>query len=131
MNTDSPSLHIGIADFAKPTLLIVGDASSLLWLATSIQERRTGRLADLSSSIKLKNVDLRLSHANDEGRLERRSGVLDWTISPLEARKFADQLRALATSEGPGHAYLDTSANDSGIQIVASKGEYDPDTVFV
>jgi hypothetical protein len=131
MNTDSPFLHVGIADFAKPTLLIIGDASSLLWLANSIQERRTGRLADLSPSIKLNNVELRLSHVSDQGRLERHGDVLDWKISPLEARKVSDQLRAVATSEGPGHAYLDTCANDSGIQIVASKGEYDPDTVFV
>ncbi|MGQ0593349.1 MAG: hypothetical protein ACT4QB_12085 [Gammaproteobacteria bacterium] len=38
---------------------------------------------------------------------------------------FAEQLRALAASESPAHAYLDTESNNAGVEIVVSKGEYD------
>jgi hypothetical protein len=36
----------------------------------------------------------------------------------------------LAASEVPAHAYLDPTFNSSGVQIMASLGEYDAARVF-
>lgn len=36
-------MHIGLADFAEPTLLILGDSVSLNWLADCIEARQINR----------------------------------------------------------------------------------------
>lgn len=131
MRKDEPLLHVGMADFAEPTLLIVGDAESLVWLADYIDTQQPIRFAALSPSVRLVNVDLRLAPSDAGGSLHRSGSVLDWKVSSVEARQFAEQLRTLAASESPAHTYLDTESNNAGVEIVVSKGEYDPSAVFI
>lgn len=123
-------MHIGLADFAEPTLLILGDAASLNWLADCIEMRQA---IDLSASpvVKLVNVGLVIAPTDDEGSLSRNDTLFKWRVSPLEAQQFAEQLRALAVSEKSAHAYLDPKANNAGVQVVASQGEYSGDAVFI
>lgn len=123
-------MHIGLADFAEPTLLILGDAASLNWLADCMETRQS---IDLTTSplVKLVNVGVTIASTNDEGSLSRTDTLFTWTVSPAEARQFAGQLRALAASEKPGHAYLDSKANHASVEVIASKGEYCADAVFI
>ena len=57
MRKDEPMLHVGMADFAEPTLLIVGDARSLVWLADYIDAQQPIRFADLTPSVRSVNVE--------------------------------------------------------------------------
>ncbi len=56
--------------------------------------------------------------------------ILEWQMSASEAAVVSHQLRELAASSSPAHAYLDPASNLTGVQIMASKGEYDPARVF-
>lgn len=122
-------MHIGLADFAEPTLLILGDAASLNWLADCIEMRQA---VDLSTSplVKLVNVGLTIA-PSDDGILSRNDTLFELKISPLEAQQFAEQLRALAVSKRSAHAYLDPRSNSAGVQLVASLGEYSENAVFL
>lgn len=123
-------MHIGLADFAEPTLLILGDAASLNWLADCIEARQS---IDLSTSpfVKLVRVELVIAPADDEGSLSRNGALFKWKISALDAQQFAEQLRALAVCEKPAHAYLDPKAKGIDVQLIASHGEYSADAVFI
>jgi len=123
-------MHIGLADFAEPTLLILGDEASLNWLADCIETRQSIDLAT-SPLVKLVNVGLVIAPTEDEGSLSRNNTLFNWKVSPLEAQQFAEQLRALAVNERPAHAYLDPAANSAGVQVIASQGEYIGDAVFI
>ena len=123
-------MHIGLADFAESTLLILGDAASLNWLADCIETRQ---LIDLARSplAKLVSVGLMIVPTDNAGSLSRNDTLFKWKVSRLEAQQFAEQLRALAVSEKPAHAYLDPEANNAGVQIIASQGEYNADAVLI
>lgn len=123
-------LHIGIADFAEPTLLLIGDAKSLSWLAEQIDARRDIKLAEMHGIVRRTTVDLHLIPAMHRGSLTRLGDTFDWEISAVEARQFARQLRELAVVTSPAHAYLDPESNAADVQVVASNGEYDPEKVF-
>lgn len=123
-------MNIGLADFAEPTLLILGDAASLNWLASCMETRQSIDLAT-SPFVKLVSVGLVISPTGDEGSLSRNDTLFKWKVSPLEAQQFAEQLRALAISEKPAHAYLDPRTNSAGVQVIASQGEYSAEAVFL
>lgn len=123
-------MHIGLVDFAEPTLLIIGDMASLRWLAELIETRQSLDFGAAASQVKLVNVSLLLDSVRSDGDLSRDQAKFDWRISPSEAGQFAVQLRSLAASDVPAHAYLDCNSNTSGVQIVASKDEYSARTVF-
>ena len=123
-------MHVGLADFAEPTLLILGDATSLNWLADYIESRQSLDFAAVAF-VKLVNVGLLLDSTAGDGGVNRHEAKFNWKVSLPEAQQFAEQLRALAASEVPAHAYLDSAGNTSGVEIVASKGEYSPDTIFI
>lgn len=123
-------LHIGIVDFAEPTLLLVGDAQSFAWLARQIDARQSIDFAEVPNQTRQVRISLRLAPRARTGCLRRRADVLDWEISAAEAQQFAQQLRELAASVLPAHAYLDPESNIAGVQVVASKGEYDPAKVL-
>lgn len=123
-------LHIGIADFAEPTLLLIGDANSLSWLAEQIDARRDIKLAEMDGIVRQTRVGLHLIPAIHSGRLTRLDDAFDWEISAVEARQLAQQLKELAVATSPAHAYLDPESNITDVQVVASKGEYDPEKVF-
>jgi hypothetical protein len=125
----NPLLYIGLADFAEPTLLILGDSEGFLFLADLISSRWTGSFSSLSSTVRLGNVDVNLSYSTGESGIERCGTRLCWCVPGAAVELFPEQLRALARSEGPHHAYLDTPSKEN-IQIVASKSEYDPAGVF-
>ncbi|RYG14218.1 MAG: hypothetical protein EON92_02885 [Burkholderiales bacterium] len=123
-------LHIGIAEFAEPTLLLIGDAVAFAWLAEQVDARRDIKLAETHGVACQAAVDLHLIPATRSGRLTRLSDEFGWEISAIEAQQMAQQLRELAATTSPAHAYLDTQSNMTGVQVVASKGEYDPVKVF-
>lgn len=130
MTQEHSILHIGIAEFADPTLLLIGDATSLGWLADQIDARRDIKLAEMSGLVHETKIDLHLIPATRSGRLTRLGDAFDWEISAVEAQQFAQQLRELAACVSPAHAYLDPESNPTEVQVVASKGEYDPVKVF-
>ena len=123
-------MHIGLADFAESTLLILGDAASLNWLADCIETRQSIDLAT-SPFVNMVSVGLVVAPTDAEGSLSRNDTLFKWKVSPLEADQFAEQLRELAVSQKPAHAYLDPKSNDAGVQVIASKGEYSGDAVFL
>jgi hypothetical protein len=123
-------LHIGIADFAELTLLLIGDANSFSWLAEQIDTRQDIQLAEMYGIVRPIRVDLHLIPVTHSGRLKRLGDVFDWEISAVEARQLAQQLRELAMATSPAHVYLDPESNITDVQVVASKGEYDPEKVF-
>jgi len=123
-------MHIGLADFTEPTLLIIVDEASLQWLAERIESRKFLDFAT-ASSVKLINVSLLLHPVEGGGDLSRHEAKFEWKVSPLEARQFAEQLRVLAACEASAHVYLDSKPNTSGVQLVASKDEYDASIVFI
>lgn len=124
-------LHVGLADFAERTLLLIGDTNSLSWLAEQIDTRRDIKLTEMHQTVRLTGVGLRLIPTIHRGRLTRLGEAFDWEISADEAPQLARQLRELATATTPAHAYLDPQSNTTDVQVVASKGEYDPEKVFV
>lgn len=123
-------MHVGLADFAEPTLLILGDAGSLNWLADHIESRQS---LDFTAApfVRLVNVSLLLEPTEGDGSFSRQSAKFIWKVSLSESQRFAEQLRALAASEVPAHAYLDSMANSASVEVVASKGEYIADAVFI
>ena len=123
-------LHVGMADFSEQTLLLIGDVNSLAWLAEQIETRREITLAEMHGFVRLTGVGLHLIPVKQSGSLTRLGESFNWEISAIEARHLAQQLRELATATAPAHAYLDSESNVTGVQVVASKGEYDPEKVF-
>lgn len=130
MTQQNLRLHIGIADFAEPTLLLIGDAKSFAWLADQVNARQNIKLAEMHGIVCKVMVTLHLIPALHSGRLTRLGDAFDWEISDVEARKFTQQLRELAVATSPAHTYLDPESNATDVQVVASKGEYDPEKVF-
>ncbi len=123
-------MHVGLADFAEPTLLILGDVASLNWLADRIESRQSLDFA-AAAFVRLLNVSLLLEPTEGDGSFNQQGAKFIWKISLSESQKFAEQLRALAASEVPAHAYLDSITNSAGVEVVASKGEYSTDAVFI
>lgn len=130
MTQHSSRLHIGIADFAEPTLLLIGDAKSFAWLAEQINARQNIKLEEMHWIVWETRVTLHLIPALHRGRLTRLGDAFDWEISAVEALKFTRQLRELGVATLPTHTYLDPESNATDVQVVASKGEYDPEKVF-
>ena len=124
------TMHIGLADFAEPTLLIIGEAASLNWLADCLGTRQSIDLAT-APSVRLVRIDMIIAATDDECSLSRNGRLFKWKVSPLGARQFAEQLRAVAVSEKPAHMYLDVYANNAGVQVIASKGEYTADVFSI
>ena len=123
-------LHIGLADFAEPTLLLIGDENSLTWLAQQIDARRDLKLAEMPKIVRQTGISLHLIPAIHRGRLTRLEKAFNWEISSAEALRLALQLRELAISPVPAHTYLDSESNTADIQVVASRGEYDAAKIF-
>jgi hypothetical protein len=129
MNETTITLHVGLADFSEPTLLLLGDAAALNWLADRIAIRQSLDLST-SSFVKLHGVVVKLE-AVDDGELCQRKKSFTWRISPNESQQFVQQLRMLAASDIPAHAYLDPASNSAGLDVMASKGEYIVDDIFI
>lgn len=119
-------LSMGVVNFAAPTLLLVGESSSFDWLADRIAERLPLTLESVSS----KGISGLIFVPTERGQLAQSGAVLEWRISESEAKLTVLQLRELAASSSPAHIYLDPASNLSGLQLMASKGEYDPARVF-
>ena len=119
-------MHIGIVDFAEPTLLLIGEAKSFAWLARQVDSHQEVDFAKVPNLAGQVGVNLRLAPTAQAGCLRRRADVFEWEISVAEAQQVAQQLRELAASASPAHAYLDPESNIAGVQVVALKGEYDP-----
>ncbi len=130
--TDKRSLlRIGVADFAEPTLLLVGDSKSFSWLADQIDARQELKLAEMPEFIRMTISSMDIVPAINSGRLTRTgSSSFILEVSDTEATQFAEQLRALAVCSTPAHVYLDPQINAAGVQLLASKGEYDPEKIF-
>lgn len=114
----SVALQIGLVDFSEPTLLILGDAESFLWFAQEISSRRHVTLDHRGTRLSVVPTASGDSLAQDGAQFT-------WEISATEALFVAGQLSALAASGSPAHHYLDPERNETGVQIIASLGEYD------
>ncbi len=120
-------LHVGMVSLPDPTLLLIGDATSLGWLAEQIAAGRDTKLEPVPGPVR---VGLHLVPATRGGRLTRIGETFDWDISAKEAQRFSQQLRELAASASPAHAYLDSELSTDGVRVLASIGEHDPEKVF-
>ena len=129
MNAINRLLHIGVVAFAQPALLMIGDTATLLWLATLISSRSVVHF-DKCAEVRLMNVVLRVVPTAGVGRLSRTSDTFTLEVSPSEAIQFAEQLNALAEAAGPKHIYLDPATNTANVDVLVSKGEYDPENIF-
>jgi len=123
-------MNIGLADFADPTLLIVGDAEAFRELGGHFASRRHLDLAAFQSVRLINLSSLLLDPVDKDGEFSCDGPGFHWTVSRAEADQFSEQLQRLAASGGPAHAYLDPRVNRTGIQIVASLGEYESAAVF-
>lgn len=122
MKKEQPNLELGLVDFEEPTLLLLGETSSFDWLACRIAE---GCEFALKGRVSLKFIP-----SMQEGELSGTGNEFEWHMSHAEMALVAQQLRELATGDVPAHAYLDSIRNTAGIQIMASKGEYEPARIF-
>lgn len=127
MNSDQCGLHLGLVTFQDPTLLLIGDSGSFAWLAGELE---AGRPVTLMSDPGVDPIRLLLLPANGGVGCARAGGVVSWHLSRCEAVAVASQLRELAGYGSPAHAYLDPEVTTAELQIVASRGEYDPARVF-
>jgi 3-deoxy-D-arabino-heptulosonate 7-phosphate (DAHP) synthase class II len=131
MTKQNSLLHIGIANFAEPTLLLMGDKTSLLWLAEQVNARRNFKITEMCKIYCDARVALHLIPASHKGGLTRLGDAFEWELSAVDADKFTQQLKELADAASPAHTYLDSESNAANVQVVASKGEYDPEKVFI
>ena len=128
VKNDQHSLRAGLVDFADPTFLLLGGSESFDWLAEQIE----GRCAVALDAVQGKDLArLSIVPTAQEGCISREGPVLEWQMSSSEALLVSRQLRELATSSSSAHVYLDPASNLTGVQIMASKGEYDPERVFM
>ena len=134
MAADLQLLYVGyVSDFIEgtgPALPILGDTAGFLWLGNIIESRWVGKLSLLSPRVILANIGLNLAYSESHPGLMRSGAEFNWTLSNSSSKMLPGLLRGLAASDGPGHAYLDGPLEAAGIQVVASKGEYDPATLL-
>lgn len=102
------ALYVGLVDFTDPTLLLLGEPCSFDWLANRIVERRT---IELKCVLGKKIDSLVLVPVENEGYLLQMGSTLKWNMLESEANVVIQQLRELAVSASPAHAYLDTLNN--------------------
>jgi hypothetical protein len=119
-------IRLGVVDFLDPTLLLLGEVESFKWIADEINKKHS---IVLENSIK-NGVSLKFIFSVQGGELHEDGHAFEWELSPAEATVVASQLRELADSKRLAHAYLDPLRNNTGIQIVASIGEYDGALIF-
>lgn len=127
MTRVEPALHVGLVDFSEPTLLLIGEPDTFHWLAEQLTARCSFALEGAPGGA---HASLRFVPTLQDGRLSRRGDAFEWELSVAEAQLAARQLKELASSERPAHAYLDPTTNSTEVQLVASIGEYDPARVF-
>jgi hypothetical protein len=128
VTSDQHNLRVGLVDFADPTFLLIGDSRSFYWLAEQIKGERA---VTLEGEPGKDRVRFSIVPSDSEGRVSRMGPILEWQMSASEAALVSRQLRELAASSSPAHAYLDPASNLAGVQIMVSRGEYDPARVFV
>jgi hypothetical protein len=114
-------LIAGLANFAEPTLLLLGDMPGLLTLKDFFEKQDSVGIGRL---LNLVEIQLEIHFAPEDSGLEKSGTQFAWYISPMDAKKFARLIEEVASSEKPAHAYLDTSGH-TGFEIIVSKGEYE------
>jgi hypothetical protein len=124
------SLSAGLVDFADSTFLLLGESDAFYWLADQIEGRSAVAVEGVPSKGIARLSIVPTTKEGQEGRVSRAGLVLEWQMSSSEAVLVSQQLRELATGSSPAHVYLDPACNLAGVQIMASKGEYDPERVF-
>ncbi|MFZ6844167.1 hypothetical protein [Undibacterium sp. RuTC16W] len=125
---DENIIHIGIADFTDPTLLIVGSANELISLS-KLFDMEIFDFLDISKFFISVGINLNIQIVKNDSDVTVLYKKIDWFLNCKDARNFASQIRELVKFEFPSHIYLNCSKNQS-IEIVVSKDEYDPNIVF-
>lgn len=126
----SERITVGIVEFVDPTLLLIGSKPALYELADLFAAEAAEfhlRAKALLNSI---GGELSLHPSAQQTRLLKAGNRIDWFISSADAKAYAELVRAIADSDKPSHAYLDVSQG-APLDIVVSKDEYDPNTVFL
>lgn len=126
--TEQHGLQAGIVEFSEPVFLLIGGEEGFGWLAERIQSRCPIVVqGDTSKAVGSLSF---VPSPESDGEASIEGAILEWRISATEAIEVARLLRALAASSRPAHAYLDPGRDRTGLQIIASKGEYDPMRIF-
>lgn len=120
------NVFVGLAEFATPTILFLGDAVSFLKMVTWLE---TGVRAPLPTRELFHSVNLKLKlslDANVTAVSLTNDGNFSWAISAADGRKYSQLIRAMIESNIPSHVYLDVM-DSAGLEIIASIGEYEID----
>lgn len=128
--TTKERVTVGMADFAEPALLMTGSAGGLRALADLFEAGNSVSPSSGSTLLDPIGIKLDLHLGATQTQLLAAGNQIDWFISFMDAKAYADLIRAVAECDKPSHTYLDVPANDE-LEIVVSKGEYDPATVFL
>lgn len=127
---DQTLLYVGIVEDFKneTTLLLLGSSEGFEKLATKIELRESGDLSEINW-VRQVCVNVHLSYC-ERCAVDLSAEDVYWRICNAAARLFPEQLRGLALSQRPGHAYLECPSGEPTMQVVASRDEYDPQRVF-
>jgi hypothetical protein len=127
MTNEQSRLYVGVADFEQPTLLVLGKPDSLLWLSKQISARRAFALEREAGK---SYASLQFLPTAGDGHLTRQGNAFEWQLSALESKQVAQQIKELAVSDCPAHAYLDPVFNEAEVQVIVSINEYDVSRIF-
>ena len=123
-------VNAGLADFTDPTLLLTGSAGGLHALADLFDGQASFATSNAANLLRPIGIELTLHLGAAQTQLLKVGRQIDWSISLADAKLYAELIRAVAENDKPSHTYLDVPGNIE-LEIVVSKDEYDPATVFV
>ena len=128
MTVKQLDMCVSLPGFAEPTLLLIGGAAAFQCLADGLSARHELILGE--SQLGNRCAVLQIVPVENQGQLSRQGERFTWQILFSEAKGVAQQLSALANSPRPAHVYIDPPVNLSGVQVLASMGEYEPGEIL-
>lgn len=126
----SERITVGVVDFAKSTLLLVGNEAGLHALADLLEAKTANISSRIQALLAPVGIELNLDLTAQQTRLLKTGNRIDWFIAPADGMTYAELVRAVADSNKPSHTYLDVPG-DIELEVVVSKGEYDATVVFM
>lgn len=125
------AIRIGVVTFARRTLLLLAEPDAMAEFARRMEG---GETIEIGGRDRDSGVSLKFEPGPSSGCLvvSGDGKRFLWTMSLQERTVVAAQLKELARMKPPSgrHAYLDPERSRTGVEIVASVGEYDLDHFF-